>query len=170
MGCISPRHGATSSSAELAGLCAFLAVIHSVFRAFGAARLACLGAQGADCVPVCALTRDGGCCQATNIGALQVQCNATGQRLWLVFIQASGYALEARSSTVIAGAKTFNFFLAQHVFSFGVCRRCGKRIITRAKRVVGAPAYKSRVRNSASQRPLKQDCACCLTDGGYMQA
>lgn len=54
------------------------------------------------------------------------------------------------SSTVVAGAKTFNFFLAQHVFSFGVCRRCGKLIIPRAKRVVSASAYKSGVRNSAS--------------------
>jgi hypothetical protein len=54
------------------------------------------------------------------------------------------------SSTVVAGAKTFNFFLAQHVFSFRVCRRCGKLIIPRAKRVVSASAYKSEVRNSAS--------------------
>jgi hypothetical protein len=54
------------------------------------------------------------------------------------------------SSTVVAGAKTFNFFLTQHIFSFGVCRRCGKLIIPRAKRVVSAPAYKSGVRNSAS--------------------
>gem|GEM_PF-4774401 len=115
IGCLSSRHGATSSSAELAGLCAFLAVIHSVFRAFGAARLAGLGAQRADRVSLCALTRDGGCCEATNVSTFQVQSNAVGQRLWLIFIQASGCALEARSSTVIAGAKTFNFLLAQHV-------------------------------------------------------
>lgn len=115
MGCISSCHGATGSSAELAGLRAFFAVIHNVFCAFGAARLAGLGAQRADSVALSTLTRDGGCCQATNIGALQVQSNAVGHRLWLVFIQASGCALEARSSTVVAGAKTFNFFfLTQH--------------------------------------------------------
>lgn len=115
MGCLSLRHGVTSISASLAGLGAFLAVFHVVFRALIAARLAGLGTQRADRVSLCALARDGGCCQATNIGTFQVQCNATGHRLWLVFIQASGCALEARSSTVVAGPKTVNFFLAQHV-------------------------------------------------------
>lgn len=141
MGYLSSRHGATSSSAELAGLCAFLAVIHSVLRAFGAARLAGLGAQRANCISLCPLSRDGGRCQATNIGAFQVQCNAAGQRLWLVLIQTSRCALEARSSTVVAGTKTFNFFLAQHFF-FAICRGCGNVIISRAKRVVGSIAYR----------------------------
>lgn len=115
MGCFSSRHGVTSISAKLAGLGASFAVFHVVFRALGAARLAGLGAQRANRVSLCALARNGGCCQTTNIGTFQVQCNATGHRFRLVFIQASGCALEARSRTVVAGAKTFNFFLAQHV-------------------------------------------------------
>ena len=115
MGCISSRHGFTSFGAKFAGFGAFLAVFHVVFRALAAARLAGCSAQRADRVSLCAMTGDGGCCQATNIGAFQVQCNAAGHRLWLVFIQASRRTLEARGSTVIAGAKTFNFFLAQHV-------------------------------------------------------
>ena len=113
--CPLSHHGVTGISAELAGLGAVFAVVHSVFRAFGAARLAGLGAQRADCVSLCALTRDGRRCQVTNIGAFQVQSNAAGHCFWLIFMQASGCALEARSSTVVAGAKTFNFFLTQHV-------------------------------------------------------
>ena len=108
------RHGGTSIGADLAGLDAFLAVFQVAFRALAAARLAGLGAQRADCVSLCALTRDGCCCQATNVSTFQVQCNAVGQRLWLIFNQASGWALKVRSSTVTAGTKTFNFFLAQH--------------------------------------------------------
>jgi hypothetical protein len=114
MGCLSSCHGFTSLSAELAGLGAFLAVFHSVFRALRAARLAGFSAQRADCVTVFALTRDRRCCQAANIGAFQVQCNAVGHRLWLIFIQTIRCALEARSSTVVAGLKTFNFLLTQH--------------------------------------------------------
>lgn len=111
---VSTRHGVTSFSAKPAGLSAFLAVFHVVFRALAGARLAGLGAQRADRFSLCALARDGGCCQATDVCTFQVQFNATDHRLWLIFVQASGCALEARSSTVVAGAKTVNFFLAQH--------------------------------------------------------
>ncbi len=115
MGCLSSHHGVTSCSADLAGFGTVFAVIHVVFRAFGATRLAGLGAQRADRVALCALTRDGGCCQSTNVSTFQIQRNASGHRLWLIFIQASRCALEARSSTVIASAKTINLFLTQHV-------------------------------------------------------
>jgi hypothetical protein len=81
--------------AASACLRACTAMVHVVARAFLAARLAKLGAEARDRHGVLAVARHHRCGEAAEVGAIDVERDAAGHRLHVVFEQAGGRATVA---------------------------------------------------------------------------
>jgi hypothetical protein len=100
----------------VAGLGAFLAMLHLVLGALVTTGLADVGAQAANGFGMFAATGHQGCSQRADLGAIHVQRDASSHRLHVLLLQ-------ARSSAVIAGhcASVARFdagieFLMRHFF------------------------------------------------------
>ena len=81
---------------------AFLAVVHIVLLAFFTASLADFGAQGANRLCMFAAPGHVRRRKGTGRSAFNVQCDASGHHLDIVFLQASGCALMTFNSAVTA--------------------------------------------------------------------
>jgi hypothetical protein len=95
-------HAAAFVGASPAGLGTFLAVAHLMFRAFFAACVAHFRTYLTDSASELASTRHVGGAQATDLGAIHIQCDAACQHFHILLLQASACTIVAGVGACIA--------------------------------------------------------------------
>lgn len=98
----------------MTGFGTFLAMRHFMFGTFVAAGLAGISAQRTDRLGVGATPGHGRYSQCTNLGAIDIQCNALGHHLDVGFVQTGSCAMVTGHGTGIASFNAGVVLLMRH--------------------------------------------------------